>query len=82
MKTMVQKAGIEKTENSKVRNHSSRKTVIQILSEHDIPPTQIFSHLSGHKNLKSIENYSTVSTKQQGRVVRKLVNINPGLNVN
>ena len=29
------------------------------ISEHDIPPTQI-AQLSGHKNLKSIENYSTV----------------------
>ena len=38
--------------------------MIQTLSEHDIPPKQI-AELSGHKNLKSIENYSTVSTKQQ-----------------
>ena len=56
MKTMVQKAGIE---NDGLRNHSGRKRMIQTLSEHDIPPTQI-AQLSGHKNLKSIENYSTV----------------------
>ena len=61
MKTMVQKAGIE---NDRLRNHSGRKTMIQTLSENDIPPTQI-AQLSGHRNLKSIENYSTVSTKQQ-----------------
>ena len=47
MKTMVQKAGIE---NDRLRNHSGRKTMIQTLSEHDIPPTQI-AQLSGHKNL-------------------------------
>ena len=49
MKTMVQKAGIE---NDRLRKHSGRKTMIQTLSEHDIPPTQI-AQLSGHKNLKS-----------------------------
>ena len=35
MKTMVQEAGIE---NDRLRNHSSRKTMIQTLSENDIPP--------------------------------------------
>ena len=47
MKTLVQKAGIE---NGRLRNHNGRKTMIQTLSEHDIPPTQI-AQLSGHKNL-------------------------------
>ena len=61
IRTMVEKAGIE---NDWLRNHSGRKIMIQTLSEHDIPPTQIVQ-LSGHKNFKSIENYSTVSTKQQ-----------------
>jgi len=36
VKTMVQKAGIE---NDRLRNHSGRKTMIQTLSENDIPPT-------------------------------------------
>lgn len=64
MKTMLQKAAIE---NERLENHSGRKTMIQMLSEHDIPSKQI-AQLSGHKNLKSVENYSTVSTfstKQQ-----------------
>ena len=61
MKTMVQKAGIE---NDRLQNHSGRKTMIQTLSENAIPHTQI-AQLSGHRNLKSIENYSTVSTKRQ-----------------
>ena len=47
-----------------LRNHSGRKTMVQTLCEQDVPPTQI-AQLSGHKNLKSIENYSSVSTRQQ-----------------
>ena len=64
MKTMAQKAGIE---NDRLRNLSGRKTMIKTLNEHDIPHTEI-AQLSGHKNLKNIENYSTVSTKQQMHV--------------
>lgn len=74
MKTMVQKAGIE---NNRLRNHSGRKTMIQTLSEHDIPPTQI-AQLSGHKNLKSIENYSSVSTKQQMHMSKVLSSVTAG----
>ena len=61
MKTMVQKAGVE---NDRLRNHSGRKRMIQTLSENDISSTPI-AQLSGHRNLKSIENYSSVTTKQQ-----------------
>lgn len=61
VKTVAQKAGIN-TES--LRNHSGRKTMIQTLSKNDIPLTHI-AQLSGHKNLKNIENYSKVSTKQQ-----------------
>ena len=35
MKTIAQKAGIN---NERLRNHSGRKTMIQTLSENDIPP--------------------------------------------
>ena len=38
MKTMAQKAG---TNNERLRNHSGRKTMVQTLSENDIPPTPI-----------------------------------------
>ena len=58
---MPQKAGMNK---ERLRNHSGRKTKIQILSKNDIPPTDI-AQLSGHKNLKSIEKHSKVSTKQE-----------------
>jgi len=54
MNSMAQKAGIN---NERLQNHSGRKTMIQTLSENDIPLTHI-AQLSGHKNLKSVENYA------------------------
>ncbi|CAB4012922.1 zinc finger MYM-type 2-like [Paramuricea clavata] len=68
MKTMAQKAGIN---NERLRNHSGRKTMIQTLSENDIPPTHI-AQLSGHKNLKSLESYSKVSSKQEMQMSKVL----------
>ena len=66
MKETSKKAGLQ---NDKLRNHSARKTMIQTLSENNVPPTQI-AQLYGHKNLKSIENYSHRSTKQQMHMCR------------
>ena len=71
MKEMSKKAGLQ---NDKLRNHSARKTMIQTLSENNVPPTQI-AQLSGHKNLKSIENYSHLSTKQEMHMSNVLANI-------
>ena len=45
----------------------------QTLSENDIRPSHI-AQLSGHKNLKSIENYGKVSTKQQMKMSQVLSN--------
>ena len=64
---MAQKAGIN---NERLRNHSGRKTMIQTLSENDIPLT--------HKSLKSIENYSKVSTKQQMKMSHVLSSVVSG----
>jgi len=74
MKTMAQKAGIN---NECLQNHSGRKTMIQTLRENDIPLTHI-AQLSGHKNLKSIENYSKVSTKQQMKMSQVLSSVVAG----
>ena len=74
MKLMVQNSGIE---HDRLRNHSGRKAMIQTLSEHDIPPKQI-AQLSEHKSLKSIENYSTVSTKQQMHMTKVLSSVVAG----
>ena len=51
--------------------------MIQTLSENNIPPTQI-AQLSGHRNLKSIQNYSTVSTKQQMHMSKVLSSVVAG----
>ena len=71
MKEMSNKAGLQ---NDKLHNHSARKTMIQTLSENNVPPTHI-AQLSGHKNLKSIENYSHLSKKQQMHMSNVLANI-------
>ena len=59
MKNMAQKAGIN---NERLRNHSGRKTMIQTLSENDIP-----------LNLKS-----KVSTKQQMKMSQVLSSVVAG----
>jgi len=51
--------------------------MIQTLSKNDIPPTRI-TQLSGHKNLKSIENYSKVLTKQQIKMSQVLSSVVAG----
>ena len=74
MKAKAQKAGIN---NERLQNHSGRKTMIQTLSENDISPTHI-AQSSGLKNLKSIENYSKVSTKQQMKMSEVLSSVVAG----
>ena len=66
MKTIAEKAGL----GPNVKNHSGRKTMMQTLSN-NIPPTDIIQ-LSGHKNLQSVTNYSTVSQNQQMKISQTL----------
>ena len=61
LKTMAQKAGLN-AEN--LTNHSWRKRMIQKLNNQEVPPTHIMQ-LSGHKNVQSLNNYSSLSEKQQ-----------------
>ena len=61
MKTMAKKADLS---NERLTNHSARKRMMQKLNDNDIPPTHIMQ-LSGHKNLQSVNNYSTVNLEQQ-----------------
>ena len=58
----VQKAGL-RIENHRLPTHSGGKTMIQTLSKHDIPPTQI-AQLSDHKSLKSIKNSKKVPSSE------------------
>ena len=62
MKDMTQAAGI-----SGKTNHSGRKTLVQKLQDSGIPPTQIVQ-ITGHKNLQSVNNYSSLHEQQMGNI--------------
>ena len=64
MKTMASKANIN---NERLTNHSARKHMIQKLNDSEIPPTHIMQ-LSGHKNVQSITNYSSLKLNQQKNI--------------
>lgn len=48
-------------------NHSGRKTAIQTLLHANVPPTDVVQ-LTGHKNLLSLNSYSTMSLDQQRNI--------------
>ena len=60
-----------------VKNHSARKTMIQALTNDNIPATDIIQ-LSGHKNLQCVTNYSVVPEKQQIKMSRTLSELSTG----
>ena len=69
MKTMADAVSLT----GKHTNHSARRTMITALrhENRDVNPLDI-SQLSGHKNLKSIDSYSTVSVEQQKEMSLKI----------
>ena len=62
MKTMATKGNLDK--GKKLTNHSARKHLVQKLRDANVPPTDIMQ-ISGHKNVQSIINYSSISETQQ-----------------
>ena len=50
------------TLDKRITNHSARKTLVQTLQDRNVPPTQIIQ-VTGHKNLQSVNNYSTLREK-------------------
>ena len=68
MKTTAEKGGLS---SKRLTNHSARKRMIQKLNDIDIPPSHIM-HLSGHRNIQSIKNYSHISQQQQNNMSRIL----------
>ena len=60
MKTMADAVSLT----GKHTNHSARRTMITAIRHENVNPLEI-SQLSGYKNLKSIDSYSTVSVEQQ-----------------
>nr|XP_006811835.1 PREDICTED: zinc finger MYM-type protein 4-like [Saccoglossus kowalevskii] len=61
MKNMATAANLPP--NKRLTNHSARKHLIQKLSDQNIPPTQIMQ-ISGHRNIQSVNAYSTISENQ------------------
>ena len=66
MKDMTQAAGI-----SGKTNYSGRKTLVQKLQHNGVPPNQIIQ-ITGHKNLQSVNNYSSLREKQMEGISRIL----------
>jgi len=66
MKEMTETAGI-----SVKTNHSGRKTLVQKLQDNDVPPNQIVQ-ITGHKNLQSINNYSSLRERQMENISKIL----------
>lgn len=64
MKTMAEKAQLN---SSNLTNHSARKRLVQKLNDKEVPPTHIMQ-ISGHKNVQSLNNYSSLSHNQQRRI--------------
>ena len=73
MKNMLKDAAFET--DRKIVNHSTRKHLIQKLVDSEIPPNQIIQ-ITGHKNINSINNYSTLSATRQQQISTILSNPN------
>ena len=72
MKMLAQKTGLT----GKKTNHSIRKTMCTSLIQTGIPPLLV-QQLSGHKNMQSLNNYSSASKEQQKQMCSILQNRKP-----
>ena len=70
LKNMIRDSGLET--NKKLVNHSTRKHLVQKLVDNDIPPEII--QITGHKNVNSLNNYSSLSDKKQQQICDVLSN--------
>lgn len=70
---MCDKAGVE----GQKTNHSARKTTVTSLVHAGVPPTQVMQ-ISGHKNVQSINNYSSASIKQQKQMSKIISDVATG----
>ena len=71
LKNMIKDSGL-KTD-KKLVNHSTRKHLVQKLVDNDVPPNEIIQ-ITGHKNVNSLNNYSTLSDKKQQEISAVLSN--------
>ena len=51
----------------RLTNHSARKHLVQKLTNSNVPPTHIMQ-ITGHNNLQSVNNYSTISETQHQQI--------------
>lgn len=77
MKRMAINAELSNNEN--LTNHSARKTMLQKLNDNNIPPNQIMQ-ISGHKNIQSINNYSSLNSRQLQEISTIMSNDSTGSN--
>ena len=52
-------------------NHSGREIVVQKLQDNDVSPNEIVQ-ITGHKNLQSINNYSSLRERQMEKILKIL----------
>ena len=69
MKDVTQAVGIS---NSGKTNNSGRKTLAQKLQDSGVIPNQITQIIAGHKNVQSVNNYSSLTEKQMESISRIL----------
>ena len=67
LKNIIRDSGLET--DKKLLNHSTRKHLVQ----NDIPPNKIIQ-IPGHKNVNSLNNYSSLSDKKQQEISAVLSN--------
>ena len=71
LKNVVQDSGLDS--DKKLVNHSTRKHLVQKLVDNEIPPNEIIQ-ITGHKNVNSLNNYSSLSDKKQKQISAVLSN--------
>ena len=71
LKNMIRDSGLET--DTLLVNHSTRKHLVQKLVDNDIPPNEII-RITGHKNVNSLNNYSSLSDKKQQQISAVLSN--------
>ena len=67
MQNMVSASSQLQASKQKLVNHSTKKHLVQKLVDNNIPLTEI-AQITGHKNVNSFNNYSTVSDKKQQHI--------------
>jgi len=65
MKKMCLEAGLDN--NKILTNHATRKTLVSKLRDSGVAPTDIMQ-ISGHKNIQSVLNYSTMSESKHKEI--------------